>query len=214
MPKRSSGALRGLGAGDCKHRPCMELCPLVRPGPNGGASEEWAMAAEPRQQAAPHAWHAIFERTLKANDVKLVTYLPDRVLTPLIACIDGDAFFYGVRHRPRGGGGRHVAGAWMGRHARRGAHADERILPRLPTSWHRWRCASQPNAERHGQRHLPDHLRTAADGCGEIRLVAIAQGCGLAARAWAADEEDFRQRSAAAPAADKPPAIPPKSASG
>jgi hypothetical protein len=63
------------------------------------------MVAESRQQAAAHAWHAILERTLKDNDVKLVTYVPDRVLTPLIAAIHGDAFFYGVRHRPRGGGG-------------------------------------------------------------------------------------------------------------
>jgi thiamine pyrophosphate-dependent acetolactate synthase large subunit-like protein len=38
-------------------------------------------------------------------------------------------------------------------------------------------------------------------------IVAIAQGCGLAASAWAADEEDFQRRSAAALAADKPTLI-------
>ena len=48
------------------------------------------MVAEPRQQAAPQAWHAILERTLKANAVKLVAYVPDRALTPLIAAVHGD----------------------------------------------------------------------------------------------------------------------------
>ena len=38
-------------------------------------------------------------------------------------------------------------------------------------------------------------------------VVAIAQGCGLAASAWAVDEEDFARRSAAALAADKPTLI-------
>ena len=38
-------------------------------------------------------------------------------------------------------------------------------------------------------------------------VVAIAQGCGLAASAWAEDEEDFVRRSAAALAADKPTLI-------
>ena len=40
--------------------------------PEPAASEEWAMVAEPRQRAAPQAWQAILERTLKANAVKLV----------------------------------------------------------------------------------------------------------------------------------------------
>ena len=38
-------------------------------------------------------------------------------------------------------------------------------------------------------------------------VVAIAQGCGLAASAWAVDEEDFARRSAAALAADQPTLI-------
>ena len=29
-------------------------------------------------------WHEIIQATLKANAVKLVTYVPDRVFTPLI----------------------------------------------------------------------------------------------------------------------------------
>ena len=38
-------------------------------------------------------------------------------------------------------------------------------------------------------------------------VVAIAQGCGLAASAWAVDEVDFARRSAAALAADQPTLI-------
>jgi thiamine pyrophosphate-dependent acetolactate synthase large subunit-like protein len=38
-------------------------------------------------------------------------------------------------------------------------------------------------------------------------VVAIAQGCGLAASAWAVDEEDFQRRAAAALAAEQPTLI-------
>jgi sulfopyruvate decarboxylase alpha subunit len=38
-------------------------------------------------------WHAIIQSTLKANDVKLVTYVPDRVFTPLIKALHDDADF-------------------------------------------------------------------------------------------------------------------------
>ena len=72
------------------------------------------MAAEPRQQAAAQTWHAIVERTLKANDVKLVTYVPDRVLTPLIAAIHGDPFFTAFATAREEEAVGIVAGAWMG----------------------------------------------------------------------------------------------------
>jgi len=39
------------------------------------------------------AWHEIVHQTLKANDVRLITYVPDRVLTPLIGSLEEDAFF-------------------------------------------------------------------------------------------------------------------------
>ena len=38
-------------------------------------------------------WHAIIQATLKANDVKLVTYVPDRVFTPLISSLHADSDF-------------------------------------------------------------------------------------------------------------------------
>ncbi len=38
-------------------------------------------------------WHQIVLETLKANDVRLIVYVPDRVLTQLIAALHADAFF-------------------------------------------------------------------------------------------------------------------------
>lgn len=39
------------------------------------------------------AWYETVKGTLKSNDVKLVTYVPDRVLAPLIAGLAADSFF-------------------------------------------------------------------------------------------------------------------------
>src|SRR5262249_24371022 len=38
-------------------------------------------------------WHGIVQDTLKANDVKLGAYVPDKVFTPLIKSLHADAFF-------------------------------------------------------------------------------------------------------------------------
>lgn len=38
-------------------------------------------------------WHEIVLATLKANDVRLIVYVPDRVLTKLIAALHADDFF-------------------------------------------------------------------------------------------------------------------------
>jgi sulfopyruvate decarboxylase alpha subunit len=39
------------------------------------------------------SWHEIIQATLKANAVKLVTYVPDRVFTPLISSLHADKDF-------------------------------------------------------------------------------------------------------------------------
>ncbi len=59
------------------------------------------------------AWHAIVHETLKRNDVRLVTYVPDKVLTPLIASVHEDPFFtaFGATREEEALG--IVAGAWM-----------------------------------------------------------------------------------------------------
>jgi len=42
---------------------------------------------------ADKPWHEIVLAILKANDVKLIVYVPDRVLTKLIAALHVDSFF-------------------------------------------------------------------------------------------------------------------------
>jgi len=38
-------------------------------------------------------WYAVVARVLKANDVKLVAYVPDNVLAPLIRLLHADSYF-------------------------------------------------------------------------------------------------------------------------
>ncbi|HVV61382.1 MAG TPA: decarboxylase [Pseudolabrys sp.] len=60
------------------------------------------------------SWHEIVIGALKDNDVRLVTYVPDRVLTPLIAGIGKDPFFtmFATTREEEALGV--VTGAWMG----------------------------------------------------------------------------------------------------
>ncbi len=51
-----------------------------------------AMAAE-GAAASPQAWHEIVVAALKANEVRLVPYVPDNVLRPLIEAVHADRFF-------------------------------------------------------------------------------------------------------------------------
>jgi sulfopyruvate decarboxylase alpha subunit len=59
-------------------------------------------------------WHEIVLATLKSNDVKLVTYVPDRVFTPLIKALHGDSYFttFACTREEEAVG--IVTGAWMG----------------------------------------------------------------------------------------------------
>ena len=60
------------------------------------------------------AWHEIVLGALKKNDVRLATYVPDRVFTPLIKALHDDPFFTtfpATREEEAIG---IVAGAWMG----------------------------------------------------------------------------------------------------
>ncbi len=69
-----------------------------------------------RADTGPSAmpWYEILRATLKANDVRLITYVPDRVLTPLIKAIHADPFFTAfVTAREEEAVGI-VTGAWMG----------------------------------------------------------------------------------------------------
>lgn len=59
-------------------------------------------------------WHEILLQVLKANQVRLVTYVPDRVLTPLISAICADDFFTVISPPREEEAVGIVAGAWMG----------------------------------------------------------------------------------------------------
>jgi sulfopyruvate decarboxylase alpha subunit len=62
----------------------------------------------------PRAWHDIALQTLKQNDIRLVTYVPDRVLTTLIANIHADPFFTAFPTAREEEAVGILSGAWMG----------------------------------------------------------------------------------------------------
>jgi sulfopyruvate decarboxylase alpha subunit len=59
-------------------------------------------------------WHGIVAATLRQNDVRLVTYVPDRVLAPLIAAVEADPFFTAFPAAREEEAVGIAAGAWMG----------------------------------------------------------------------------------------------------
>jgi sulfopyruvate decarboxylase alpha subunit len=60
------------------------------------------------------AWYDIVLATLKANDVRLVVYVPDRVFTPLIKGIHADPFFNAFAATREEEALGIITGAWMG----------------------------------------------------------------------------------------------------
>jgi sulfopyruvate decarboxylase alpha subunit len=68
---------------------------------------------------APRPWYEVVQQTLKRNDVKLVTYVPDKVFTPLIKNLHADADFLTFPTAREEEALGILAGAWMG--GRRGA---------------------------------------------------------------------------------------------
>ena len=68
--------------------------------------------AEPK--TASGLWHEIVLDTLKRNEVRLITYVPDRVLTPLIANLHADPYFTTFPTAREEEAVGVVSGAWMG----------------------------------------------------------------------------------------------------
>ena len=66
------------------------------------------------QSLNARAWHGIVLDTLKRNDIRLVPYVPDRVLTTLIKNIHADPFFTTFPTAREEEAVGIVAGAWMG----------------------------------------------------------------------------------------------------
>jgi len=59
------------------------------------------------------SWHQAVVKALKANDVRLVTYIPDNVLAPLIDAVHGDSWFRVLCPAREEEALGIVAGAWM-----------------------------------------------------------------------------------------------------
>lgn len=72
------------------------------------------------ESAAPvRPWHDVVQHTLKRNDVRLVTYVPDKVFTPLIKSLHADADFLTFATAREEEALGIMSGAWMA--GRRGA---------------------------------------------------------------------------------------------
>ena len=65
------------------------------------------------EPSPPSPWYEIVVQTLKRNEVKLVTYVPDRVLTPLIKAIHADSYFNAFSTTREEEAVGIVSGAWM-----------------------------------------------------------------------------------------------------
>ena len=72
------------------------------------------MAIEPQAGTQQPTWSGVLHRVLVANEVRLVTYVPDNVLKPLLAAVHRDPFFdaFCVTREEEGLG--IICGAWMG----------------------------------------------------------------------------------------------------
>lgn len=71
-------------------------------------------AASHEVSGAEKSWHEIVLERLKANDVKLIVYVPDRVFTPLIEALHADTYFttFAATREEEALG--IITGAWMG----------------------------------------------------------------------------------------------------
>jgi len=72
------------------------------------------MNSRDMQVAQVTPWHEVLVKVMKANQVKLITYVPDRVLTPLIRAVHADDYFTVISPPREEEAVGIVAGAWMG----------------------------------------------------------------------------------------------------
>jgi sulfopyruvate decarboxylase alpha subunit len=70
---------------------------------------------ENRMAASQQAttWHGIVQQTLKRNEIRLVPYVPDKVLTPLIKSLHADTYFSTFPTAREEEAVGIVSGAWM-----------------------------------------------------------------------------------------------------
>src|SRR3981189_2428113 len=81
-----------------------------------GQTAPTALDEKAAHEKASHekAWHDVVLQTLKRNDIRLVPYVPDRVLTTLIKNIHADPFFTTFPTAREEEAVAIVSGAWMG----------------------------------------------------------------------------------------------------
>ena len=79
-----------------------------------GHASPQALSASPSDASRERAWHEVVLQTLKRNDIRLVPYVPDRVLTTLIRNIHADPFFTAFPTAREEEAVGIVSGAWMG----------------------------------------------------------------------------------------------------
>ena len=77
------------------------------------AAEAQTSSTSTAEKLEGRSWHEIVLDTLKRNDIRLVPYVPDRVLTPLIKNLHADPFFnvFPTAREEEAVG--ILAGAWM-----------------------------------------------------------------------------------------------------
>jgi sulfopyruvate decarboxylase alpha subunit len=70
--------------------------------------------AAAEEKTPPQSWHEIVLQTLKRNEIRLVPYVPDRVLTTLIKNLHADPYFTTFPTAREEEAVGIVSGAWMG----------------------------------------------------------------------------------------------------
>jgi hypothetical protein len=78
------------------------------------------------------SWSETFPKLLKDNDVRLITYVPDNVLTPLIAGVSADNYFLPVTATREDEAIGTVRGAYMA-----GLRGAVMMQPFHERAWHR-----------------------------------------------------------------------------
>ena len=76
------------------------------------AEQKTSPQASPEQAA--QTWYGIVQQTLKRNEIRLVPYVPDRVLTTLIKTLHADPYFTTFPTAREEEAVGIVSGAWMG----------------------------------------------------------------------------------------------------
>jgi sulfopyruvate decarboxylase alpha subunit len=77
-------------------------------------AEEKTSPGASEKTSPERTWHGVVLQTLKRNDIRLVPYVPDRVLTPLIKSLHADPFFTAFATAREEEAVGIVSGAWMG----------------------------------------------------------------------------------------------------